>query len=66
MVADAYPLSPLEHRISVLREQLHATIRNAASLSGQERAQADALIANLANELDALVAERNILARDSG
>lgn len=64
-MSDPYPLSPLEHRIAALREHLHAMMRGSEKASGEDRARADALIANLAKELDELISERNILARDS-
>ena len=63
-MADSYPLSPLEHRITALRENLHAMIRSSEKALGEERARADAVIANLTKELDDLISARDILARD--
>jgi hypothetical protein len=65
VVNESYPLSPLEHRITTLREHLRALVRNSERASGEERTRADAVIADLSKELDHLISERHILARDS-
>ena len=53
------------HRIAALREHLHAVICGSETVSGEDRSWADALIANLTEELDELILERDILVRDS-
>jgi hypothetical protein len=65
MMADDFPLSILDHRISALREKLHGMYGQLASLSGDERARLSERIAAEAKELDGLVAERDILAADA-
>jgi hypothetical protein len=65
MMADDFPLSILNHRISTLREKLHGMYGQLASLSGDERAKLSERIAAEAKELDGLVAERDILAADA-
>jgi hypothetical protein len=65
MMADDFPLSILDHRISTLREKLHEMYGQLASLSSDERAKLSERIAAEAKELDGLVAERDILAADA-
>jgi hypothetical protein len=65
MMADDFPLSILDHRISAMREKIHEMRGNLASLTGDERTKLSEHIAAEAKELDGLVAERNILAADA-
>jgi hypothetical protein len=65
MMADDFPLSILDHRISMLREKLHGMYGQLASLGGDERAKLSERIAAETKELDGLVAERDILAADA-
>jgi hypothetical protein len=65
MMADDFPLSILDRRISAMREKIHEMRGNLALLTGDERTKLSEHIAAEAKELDGLVAERNILAADA-
>ena len=64
-MADDFPLSILDHRISTLREKIHEMYGQLASLTGDDRATLSDRITTEAKELDGLVAERDILAADA-
>ena len=64
-MADDFPLSILDHRISTLRDKIHEMHGKLASLMGEERTKLSEHIAAEAKELDGLVAERDILAADT-
>jgi hypothetical protein len=64
-MADDFPLSILDHRISSLREKIHEMHGHLASLTGDERSRLSEHIMAEAKELDGLVKERNILAADA-
>jgi uncharacterized small protein (DUF1192 family) len=64
-MADDFPLSILDHRISTLREMIHRMYGDLSSLTGDERIKLSERIAAETKELDGLVAERNILAADA-
>jgi hypothetical protein len=60
-----YPLSEIERRITDMRERIHAALRNAGTLWGDDRQRAFDAADELAKGLDALIAERNSLAHDA-
>jgi hypothetical protein len=64
MPAD-YPLSILDHRISTLRDKLHAMSQELATQTGVARDDLAARITVETKELDELVFERDILAADA-
>jgi hypothetical protein len=64
-MADDFPLSILDHRISTLREKIHGMYGQLASLSGDDRTRLSERITAETKELDSLVEERDILAADA-
>jgi hypothetical protein len=62
---DDYPLSILDHRISTLRDKLHAMAQELATQTGVARDDLAARITVETKELDELVFERDILAADA-
>jgi hypothetical protein len=62
---DDYPLSILDHRISTMREKLHAMSHELAAQAGPARDELAARIAAETKELDELVFERDTLAADA-
>lgn len=60
-----YPLSILDHRISMLRDRLHALSRDMATRRGADRDAMAGRIAAETKELDELVFERDTLAGDA-
>jgi hypothetical protein len=62
---DNYPLSILDHRISTLREKLHAMLPELAMQNGVARDELAARIAAETKELDEFVFERDTLAADA-
>jgi len=64
-MADDFPLSILDHRISTLRENIREMHGQLASLTGDDRTKLSKRITAEANELEGLVAERDILAADA-
>ena len=60
-----YPLSQLDHRITVLREHLKELSRGVELLSGDQHKQKSAEIAKWTTELETLVAERKALSHDA-
>ena len=65
LMADDFPLSILDHRISTLRERIHEMYGKLVSLTGDNRTKLSERIAAEAKELDGLIAERDILAADA-
>jgi hypothetical protein len=64
-MSDNYPLSILDHRISMLREKLHVMSHELAALTGTARDELAARVAAETKELDGLVFERDTLAADA-
>jgi hypothetical protein len=65
-MSDDYPLSILDHRISSLRDKLHAMSHDlAAARTGPARDELAARIAAETKALDELVFERDTLAGDA-
>jgi hypothetical protein len=64
-MADDFPLSILDHRISTLREKIQEMYGQLASLTGDDRTRLSERITAAAKELDGLVEERDILAADA-
>ena len=64
-MANDFPLSILDHRISTLREKIHEMHGQLALLTGDDRTRQSERITAEAKELDGLVAERDILAADA-
>jgi hypothetical protein len=64
-VSNNYPLSQLDHRITLLRDHLNKLSRDAELLSGEEHRQKLAEIAKWTAELETLVDERRVLSRDA-
>jgi hypothetical protein len=64
-MADDFPLSILDHRISTLREKIQEMYGQLASLTGDDRTGLSERITAAAKELDGLVEERDILAADA-
>jgi hypothetical protein len=62
---DDYPLSILDHRISTLRDKLHAMSQELATQTDVARDDLAARITVETKELDELVFERDILAADA-
>jgi hypothetical protein len=62
---DDYPLSILDHRISTLRDKLHAMLLEFATQTGVARDELAARIATETKELDELVLQRDTLAADA-
>ncbi|MEH2512583.1 hypothetical protein V1291_003937 [Nitrobacteraceae bacterium AZCC 1564] len=60
-----YPLSEIERRITVMRQHIHAMLRHADALRGDDRQKAFNAADELTKGLDALIAERNALAHDA-
>jgi hypothetical protein len=64
-MADDYPLSILDHRITTTRDRIRAMSGELASRSGEERSKLSDRIAEMTRELDDLIDERDILAADA-
>ena len=64
-MSDDYPLSILDHRITTLRDRLHALSQELYQAHGDQRAKLADRLAALSKEIDELVAERDILASDA-
>ena len=65
-MADDFPLSILDHRISTLRDRIHEMpVCSLPRSTGEERTKLSEHIAAEAKELDGLVSERDILAADA-
>ena len=62
---DDYPLSVLDHRISTLRDKLHALSHELATQTGAARDELTARIAADTRELNELVFERDTLQADA-
>ena len=62
---DDYPLSVLDHRISTLRDKLHALSDELATQTGAARDELTARIAAETRELNELVFERDTLQADA-
>jgi hypothetical protein len=65
VVSDNYPLSQLDHRITLLRDHLSKLARDAELLSGEEHRQKLTEIAKWTTELETLVDERRVLSHDA-
>ena len=64
-MSDNYPLSILDHRISMLRERIHEMSNELLSRAGAERTALSERISAANKELDDLIEERAILAADA-